>query len=409
MELAIRAQVVTMYRGVRARLAPWLLAGFGLAFTGVAVVWHLGIETQRIGQVGGPVLALGLDGLLPLVLVYGSYRLVSSSTPGEQIWTVFVWSVAGSLAVGTVIGLSVFIRMMEGRTIAEPVFVTLLSMETGAVTGLIAGTLAVRARQDASRATRTANTLSFVNDLLRHDIANGLVVIDGRGTIIRRNADSETIQTAADAIREQVTELDSLVDNAGAVVETLGPDPTFEPTDVVGIAEAVIQRIEQTHPIAIEFQASGSAMARTNEAARPVLRNLIENAIEHGTPAAELSAEGTATDGAALQSEAPRAEAGQSTGDERDHPSVFVAIRETGDVVEIHVVDDGPGIPDDRRDNIFDPRAGDTHGGGLHLVETLVTSFGGDIYLADSASEFDTDFADTDLDGAHFVVELPRA
>ncbi|NHN65958.1 histidine kinase [Haloarcula sp. JP-Z28] len=409
MELAVRAQVIIMYRGARARLAPWLLAGFGLAFTGAAIVWHLGIETQRIGQVGGPALALALDGLLPLVLVYGSYRLVSSSTPGAQIWTVFVWSVIGSLAVGAVIGLSVFIRMMEGRTIAEPVFVTLLAMETGAVTGLIAGTLAVRARQDASRATRTANTLSFVNDLFRHDIANGLVVIDGRATIIRRNADSDTVQTAADAIHEQVTELDSLVDNAGAVVETLSSDPAFEPTDIVGIAEAVIQRIEQTHPITIELQAPDSAMAYTNEAARPVLRNLIENAIEHGTPAAELSAEGTATDGAALPSEAQRAETTELTGDRYHQPSVFVAIRETDDVIETHVVDDGPGIPDDQRDSVFDPRAGDTHGGGLHLVETLVTSFGGDISLADTASKTDAAFPDTDLDGAHFVVELPRA
>ncbi|MDQ2073545.1 ATP-binding protein [Haloarcula sp. NS06] len=398
-----------MSRGARAHLAPWLLAGFGLAFTGAAVVWHLGVETQRIGQLGGPALALALDGLLPLVLVYGSYRLVSSSTPGEQIWTVFVWSVVGSLAVGTVIGLSVFIRMIEGRTIAEPVFVTLLAMETGAVTGLIAGTLAVRARQDASRATRTASTLSFVNDLLRHDISNGLVVIDGRTTIIRRNADSETVQTAADAIHEQVTELDSLVDNAGAVAETLGSDPAFEPTDIVGIAEAVIRRIEQTHSIAIEHRAPDSAMVYTNEAARPVLRNLIENAIEHGTPAAELSAEGTATDGAVLQDEAQRAETAQSAGDGHDHPSVFVAIRETDAVVEIHVVDDGPGIPEGQRDRIFDPRAGDTHGGGLHLVETLVTSFGGDIYLADAGENTDLRLTNTDLDGAHFVVELPRA
>ncbi|EMA25353.1 ATP-binding protein [Haloarcula amylolytica] len=73
------------------------------------------------------------------------------------------------------------------------------------------------------------------------------------------------------------------------------------------------------------------------------------------------------------------------------------------------LVDDGPGIPDDRRDSVFDPRAGDTHGGGLHLVETLVTSFGGEIYLADAASKPDTTIPDTDFDGAHFVVELPRA
>ncbi|EMA10952.1 hypothetical protein SAMN05443574_102169 [Haloarcula vallismortis] len=395
-----------MFRGVRARLAPWLLAGFGLALTGVAVVWHLGIETQRIGQIGGPALALGLDGLLPLVLVYGSYRLVSSSTPGEQIWTVFVWSVVSSLAVGTVIGLSVFIRMIEGRTIAEPVFVTLLAIETGAIMGLVAGALAVRAREDARRATRTSNTLSFVNDLFRHDIANGLVVIDGRATIIQRNADSKVVQTAADAIYEQVTELDSLVNNAGAIAETLGTDPSFEPTDIVEIAETVIQRIEQTHTIAIDLQAPDSAVVCANEAARPVLRNLLENAVEHGTPAAELSAEGTAMDGAALQDEPQRAETAQQTGSGHNHPSVFVAIREADDVVEIHVVDDGPGIPRDQRDSVFDPRVGDTHGGGLHLVETLVTSFGGDIYLADAANRA---VLDTDLDGAHFIVELPRA
>lgn len=398
-----------MSRPVRGRLAPWLLAGFGLALAGAAVVWHLGLETQRIGQLGGPVLALALDGLLPLVLVYGSYRLVSASTPGEQIWTVFVWSVVGSVAVGAIIGLSVLVRSMEGRTVAEPVFVTLLAMDTGAVTGLVAGALAVRARQDASRATRTANTLSFVNDLLRHDIANGLVVIDGRATILHRNADSETVQTAADAISEQVTELDTLVDNAGAVAETLGSDPAFEPTDIVPIAETVIQRVEQTHTVAIALQAPDSATAYANEAARPVLRNLLENAVEHGTPTAELSAGGTQTDGSALQGDAQRTDATQPAAGASDRPSVLVAIREGEDVVEVHVVDDGGGIPDARRDSIFDPRAGDTHGGGLHLVETLVTSFGGDIYLVDGAGRADTDFPDTDLGGAHFVVELPRA
>jgi len=398
-----------MFRGVRVRLAPWLLAGFGLVLTGAAVVWHLGIETQRIGQLGGPALALVLDGLLPLVLVYGSYRLVSLSTPREQIWTVFVWSVVGSVAVGAIIGLSVLIRTMEGRTIAEPVFVTLLAIDTGAVTGLVAGTLAVRARQDAGRAARTANTLSFVNDLLRHDIANGLVVIDGRATILQRNAESETVEAAADAIREQVTELDSLVDNAGAVAETLSSDPEFEPIDIVTVAETVIQGIEQTHTIAIELRGPDSAMVYANEATRPVLRNLLENAIEHGTPAAELAAEGTTTDGSALRGDPKQTDASQPMANGYDHPSVIVAIRAVDDIVETHVVDDGPSIPEDQRKSIFDPRAGDTHGGGLHLVQTLIESFGGDIYLADTAGGADTATPETDFNGAHFVVELPQA
>lgn len=398
-----------MRRGVRARFAPWLLAGFGFALTATAVGWHLGIEAREIGRLSEPVFALALDGLLPLVLIYGSYHLVSSSTPGEQIWTVLLWSLGGSVIVGSVIGLSVLIRVAEGRIVAEPIFAVLLAAETGAVAGFVAGTFAIRARTDAERATQTANTLSFVNDLLRHDIANGLVVIDGRATILERNAESETTLAAAEAIHEQVTELDRLVDNAGAVAETLGSDPEFEPVDIVAIAETVIQRIERTHNVDIDLQAPASAMVYANAATRSVLWNLIENAVEHGTLSVELAAEGTATDGAALHGSADQTDADAPTVDGYERPSVIVTIREADNIVETHVIDDGPGVPADERESVFDARAGDTHGGGLHLVQTLVDSFGGDIYLADAAGGRESTAPDTDLSGAHFVVELPRA
>jgi len=395
-----------MDANARARLAPWLLISYGLALAVVAVGWHLGVEARQLGRLGGPMLALALDGVLPLALVYGGYRLVTTSTPREQIWTVFVWSVVGSASIGALMGVSVLIRQFEGGTVAEPVFVTLLSVEAGAVAGLVAGYFAIQARQDADRAARTASTLTFVNDLLRHDVANGLLVIDGRASLLHRQVESADARNAVEAIREQVTELDRVIDNAGAVAETLAGDATFEPVDVVAVTGEVVERLRRTRDVPIDVRGPDEAAARANDAVRPVLWNLVENAVEHGATAAPVAREatrersGTATDG----SRASKADAALAERDDR--PAVVVGIDVTDDAVEIHVCDDGPGVPDDRREQIFAPRAGETHGGGLHLVETLVDSLDGAVRLADDS---DGSPCPDGMRGAHFVVTLPRA
>jgi two-component system aerobic respiration control sensor histidine kinase ArcB len=62
-------------------------------------------------------------------------------------------------------------------------------------------------------------------------------------------------------------------------------------------------------------------------------------------------------------------------------------------------VDDGPGIPDDRKDDLFDRgEQGLESGGighGLYLVERLTTRFGGEVTVEDA-----------DTGGAAFVVGL---
>ena len=81
------------------------------------------------------------------------------------------------------------------------------------------------------------------------------------------------------------------------------------------------------------------------------------------------------------------------------------AARETDDGVELVVEDDGPGIPSNDRQRIFDrfvrldeARARDAGGSGLGLaiVEEIVTAHGGTIDVSRSV-----------LGGARFVVSLP--
>jgi signal transduction histidine kinase len=84
---------------------------------------------------------------------------------------------------------------------------------------------------------------------------------------------------------------------------------------------------------------------------------------------------------------------------------MVVAVHEAGDAVELIVEDDGPGIPEDQRQRVFDrfvrldeARARDAGGSGLGLaiVREIVTAHGGTVAVSSSG-----------LGGARVVVRLP--
>jgi signal transduction histidine kinase len=86
---------------------------------------------------------------------------------------------------------------------------------------------------------------------------------------------------------------------------------------------------------------------------------------------------------------------------------VDVSARRDGDVAVIEVADDGPGIPADMREHIFDRfvrRDGDRSGGGtgsglgLAIVRAVARAHGGTVELDESPHG-----------GARFVVRLPAA
>uniref|UniRef100_UPI00260BACAD ATP-binding protein n=1 Tax=Halorientalis sp. TaxID=1931229 RepID=UPI00260BACAD len=66
-----------------------------------------------------------------------------------------------------------------------------------------------------------------------------------------------------------------------------------------------------------------------------------------------------------------------------------------------HIADNGPGVPDERKDEIFGRGEKGLEssgtGLGLYLVDTLVDRYGGDVYATDSD------------EGAEFVIRLQRA
>lgn len=82
--------------------------------------------------------------------------------------------------------------------------------------------------------------------------------------------------------------------------------------------------------------------------------------------------------------------------------NVSLGLDPSGKSIELHVVDNGLGIPEDIRDNIFDPffttkKVGEGTGMGLSLVRGIVIAHGGDIALQDKADS-----------GSHFLVTIPH-
>ena len=64
----------------------------------------------------------------------------------------------------------------------------------------------------------------------------------------------------------------------------------------------------------------------------------------------------------------------------------------------VTVADDGPGIPDTRKESVFEPTEGGNHGLGFYLVDSLVGDYGGSVRVLDNEPR-----------GAVFEVRLPAA
>ncbi|MDA0238706.1 MAG: ATP-binding protein [Proteobacteria bacterium] len=161
----------------------------------------------------------------------------------------------------------------------------------------------------------------------------------------------------AEDMKQDVAEMEHMLEGYLAFARGEG-DETPRPTDLRAMLGEVVG-LAKRHGAAVDLHTEGSleVMARPNAFKRCVT-NLVENADRYG-----------------------------------DHVSVRAGVR--GDAIEIIIDDDGPGIPEDKREEAFKPfirlensRNRDTGGVGLGLsiARDIVRSHGGDLSLADSPS-----------------------
>jgi len=178
------------------------------------------------------------------------------------------------------------------------------------------------------------------------------------------------LATAQEILNEEVGAIRRLVDDFSAFAKL----PKVEPAPV-DLAQ-VVEDFARSHPEWQEYltvERNGHVGALCD---RMLLRNVLANLVENAVQAAEA--------------------AGRK-------PEIRIAV--TPSPVEhgarLTVDDNGPGVPADARERIFDPYVTTKENGtglGLAIVRKIVLDHGGDVHVDEQASP---------LGGARFVVTLP--
>lgn len=227
--------------------------------------------------------------------------------------------------------------------------------------------------------------LEVLNQMMRHDIRNDLQLVQLHAELLAEHIGTEG-ERYLDSLLESVDNAVALTETARELAEVmLGADETDQQ---ISLALTLDRKLSETRnsyeDVAIDVAGSippveviGTDMLGS------VFRNLLQNAIQHNTGS---------------------------------DPRVAVTCEETTESVTVSIADNGPGVPDDQKDEIFGKGekgfGSEGTGIGLYLVHTLVESYGGAVWIEDG-EQFDG-FADTaidgeEFDGAVFRVKLEKA
>jgi signal transduction histidine kinase len=296
-------------------LSPYLVSGFGGVLFLAAVVQH-GFEFYTLNELIGPLIAVLLDGLPALGLVYAGYWLAGADLSPEDRWRAWIWCLVGATLFVAVMGSSLLVRIFEGRVVAEPLFPLLIAAEAGGIGGVIAGYHTGRTRVETRQAQALSDALGFVNNLIRHDLRNNLNVIRGRANMVETDggsADTGTEPDSVSIIAEEADEALARIETTGAVADTLIGDADFDRIDLGIITAEMVTSLENIYDLSVTTDIPGHAPVTANAGLRSVVDNLLENAVEHN---------------------------------DTDEPQVHVEVETDAETVRLSVTDDGPGIPD---------------------------------------------------------------
>jgi len=212
------------------------------------------------------------------------------------------------------------------------------------------------------------DNLETLNRMVRHDIRNDLQLVSAYVELLEEHVDAES-REHLEKVRESAANAIELIKSARELADVmLQADIENQQTALAPAVERAVEDVRTAHPAAvIEIESVPQTVVTGNEMLDSVFRNLLQNAVQHN---------------------------------DKDLPEVTVSGSIRDGAVEIRVADNGPGVPDAQKEEIFGKgERGLGSGGsgiGLYLVRSLVERYGGEVWVTDN-----------DPEGAVFVVRLP--
>ena len=215
--------------------------------------------------------------------------------------------------------------------------------------------------------------------IVTHDVRTPLAIIRASVELLGQIARAGGRETGADADKweaeavRQIDRLDSIIDTTLAGLRVIQQErPRLAPTDVaevVGRTTGSLAAVLRRRRLEVEFEERPLTAVASAELLGRVLEYLLENAAKYAPPNGAIRIHG----------------------------------RRVGGTVRVDVWDDGPGIPAEWHEQIFEPfvrRADSARGSGIGLFAArhLARTMGGELRLETAEPA-----------GSRFVLELPAA
>lgn len=223
---------------------------------------------------------------------------------------------------------------------------------------------------DITDLKRREEQIAFFNSILRHDILNGMTVIEARAETLADTLDGAQVNYA-ETILDWSRDIVDLTQKVRSVLSTMSGDGLTEPEtiELAPVLEGAARKAaSMDEDCTLETDILDGVAVLADDLLDDVVGNILTNAVEHGGPGV----------------------------------SIEVTTERVDSMVHLHIADDGPGISPAAREAIFEKGERGTEstgtGFGLYFVSVMVDSYGGDIWVEDS-----------DLGGSEFVVALPAA
>jgi signal transduction histidine kinase len=179
--------------------------------------------------------------------------------------------------------------------------------------------------------------------VISHDLRNPLNVVQGHIEFAQTEHESEHLSAATSALERALAILDDVLTLAREG-EELGET---EPADLAVVTNTCWETVE-TKEATVSIETEQTIYADRSRL-QQVIENLLKNAVEHGD----------------------------------DNVTVSVGDLENG----FYVADDGPGIPDEDRERIFEAgysRDSEGTGYGLQIVKKIATAHGWNVRVTES-------------------------
>ncbi|MDY7081345.1 MAG: PAS domain S-box protein [Halobacteria archaeon] len=258
----------------------------------------------------------------------------------------------------------------------EPIDVSISSAAVevdGEVVGYMGSIEDITERKEYERRLEEQNEqLEVLNRVVRHDIRNDMQIIMGMSSMIKEHIDDEG-EMYLEKLMENSEHVVDITTTVRDLMEAmLSESESNERISLSKELDSEIENVRSSHEnVIVEvdddyygIQVLADGMLES------VFRNILKNAVQHN---------------------------------EKDLVRINIDVDDEGNRVVVSIADNGSGIPDSSKQEIFGKGEkgleSEGTGIGLYLVDTLVSQYGGDVWVEDN---------DNEPEGSVFKVKLRK-